>query len=605
MTTPRVSFTRTRHLLGPMGSPDENYLAAIAKVQSSSMMLCTDAQMRRLYLYDILRPYKGIGYEIEGYHMNDLAISSVSLLDGDDGNAVCGDICVDESGHSIYALILSMDNRGAWIKVYKHLNRVLSYTGFRFRVQEDRTPLSVVMNETFELKKIGPTTHLGIPFPYNPMCYGSGLEILNGILYVLTRRKAHSEYITRVRYDLAMYTGRVTLTPEEAKMLPGEEREVGGHKLYRLRLYEKRTAELQFSLLSAMNANTGDTLGHYYLSYPGTTNDHEDDAVFHGLANIDGKLYTCIRYDKALVPADLGKWHLEEAKWQSNAPEYKRHIQWTVDDEGNEVLEEGYTEGQVHGFIKHPYALGDEDKAYTVPLEGWLTRDRVGCTKAVVEFQKRIKQISQASAELPTPIFQTRGQTVLARLNEPVTQRYTEKGRYPLLPYTIENNHYPFGVSMPYSMTADRAERKLYGVYGNQIWVFDLLDYTLLTHHKMEEPPQMFEGDIIDFGDILELNRSELQCFIRNDSYRKMINVKLTIELTDDPKDRRREDVFLNHEQGGVGYKQLEIGDIDVGESRSFWVSIHPLSVEAWENKSTYSVPLRVQYQEDVDTEAL
>lgn len=603
MTTPRVSFTRFRHLLSPLGSPDDNYLSAIAKIQGSSMMICTDAHMRRLYLYDILRPYKGLGYEVEGYHMNDLAISSVSLLDGDDGQAVCGDICVNEAGHSIFALILSLDNRGAWIKVYQLLNRQISYTGLRFRVPDNRTPLSIIMNETFELSKLGPTTHLGLPFPYNPMCYGSGIEIMNGVLYVLTRRKVHGELITRVRYDMAMSPTQIKLTPEEAKLKPGEEPTRGGANLYRLRLYEKRSAELQFSLLSALNANTGDNIGNYYLSYPGTTKDHEDDAVFHGLCYTDGRLYTCIRYDKALVPQDLGQWHLEEARWHSLAPEYEWVVRWGTDKDGNEKLEEGYATGQVLGFIKHQYALGDEDKPISVPSYGWVTTDRVGCTKAVMEFQKRVKQISQASAELPTPIFQTRGQTVLVRIEEPVLQSYPEKDRLPLLKYTIENNHYPFGVSMPYSMTADRNERKLYGVYGNQIWVFDLLDYTILTRHKAEDPPKIFEGDIIDFGDILEQNRSELQCFIRNDSYRKMLNVILTIELTDDPKDQRREDVFLNHVQGGVGYKILELGDIDVGESRGFWVSVHPLNVQAWEDKTTYSLPLRVKYEEDVDTE--
>lgn len=598
-TTPRFSFTRSHHLLGSLGNPDDNYLCSVAKVQGSSMMICTDSHLHRLYLMDVLRPYKGVGYEVQGYHMNDLAISSVALLDGDDGSAVCGDICVDDAGYNIYVLMVSTDKRGAWIKVFRHLNRHLSYTGLRYRVPENRSPLSVIMNETFRLRKLGPTTHIGLPELYSQLCYGTGIEIMNGNLYVLTRRKVLGEFITRVRYDAVINPRTVQLTEEDAKKQPGEERSGGGGNLYRLRLYEKRTAELQFSLLSVLNANTGDNLANYYLSYPGTTEDSEDDAVFHGLSTANGRLYSSIRYDKAKVPSDLGQWHLVESRYQSNAPDFDWVVRWGVDKDGNPKLEEGYSKTQILGFVKHEYALGDEGKSFLVMPYAWLNRDRVACTKAVRELQSRVRQISAAALEQETPVFQTRGQSALVSFDEPIVQLHKNKDRLPLLGYRLENQHYPFGVSMPYSMTMDRSERKLYGVYGNQIWVFDMLDYTILVKHP--DNKKLFEGDIIDFGNILESNRAELNCFIRNDSYRTMKNTVLSLEL--DGIDSRREDVFLLQDKGQTGHKTLDLGDIGPGQSRSFWINILPLDVKAWESGTTHTMPLRVQYQEDVDSE--
>lgn len=603
------SFTRERHLLHPLGSPDDNYVMAAAKIPCSSLLLATDSHLHRLYLYDMRNPNVLGQDEMEGYHRNDLSISSVHLRDELDGDAVCADLCVDDAGYNIYALMMSTGNGGAWIKVYRHINRKLYDLNLRYRLTEDRTPLTVIFDKCADLGLIGPTTHIGEPFRYNALCYGTGIEILNGSLYVLTRRRVNAEFVTRARYNAMAHTNSVQLTPEEAEGQQGEEKYRGASKLYKLRLYEKRTAELQFSLLTKMTADSGEVRGNYYLSYPGTTNDYSKDAVFHGLSRVDGKLLAGIRYDHALVPSDLSLWHLVESTSHSAL---KKEMGWIVewdepDEDGNRKLLKGQAVGQVAGFLTYAADVVEDTKPASVAY-GWLSTDRVKCTKIVNDFIRRVNSLALASTQQATPIKQTRGQTALVSIEEPASMNMKDLPTYlPLLDYKIENNHYPFGVALPYSMTTDGSTRVMYGVFGNQLWLFDILDYTLIVRHPvLDEYGQVdhydyFEGDIIDMADILEANRSELQCFIRNDSDFDMLDVHLIIETDKDNDHSRTNDVFLSYLQGEAGTKDLALGDIVPGGSKEFWIEVHPLYVQVWEAGTTHNLPLRVQYSTDSD----
>lgn len=605
------SFTMERHLLHPLGTPDDNYVMAAAKMPCSSLLLVTDSHLHRMYLYDMRNPNLEVQDEREGYHRNDLSISSIQLRDEIDGEAVCADLCVDDAGYNIYALMLSTNNSGAWIKMYRHINRKLYDLNLRYRLTENRTPLTVVRDKCHDLDLIGPTTHIGEPFRYNDLCYGAGITILNGYLYVLTRRRVQAEFVTRARYNMIGHDQTVTLTQEEAEGQQGEEKYRGSSKLYKLRLYEKRTAELQFSLLTKMTADSGEVLGNYYLSYPGTTDNFSKDAVFHGLSHVDGMLLAGIRWDHALVPSDLGLWHLVEAKYHC---ELKKELEWIVewdepDENGNKKLKKGQTKGQVAGFINHPVGdLGEDTKGISVSSGAWLSQDRVECTKMVNALIRRVNSIAPSSLNQATPIQQTRGQTALVSIEEPAS--YNMKNipiGLPLLGYKVENNHYPYGVAIPYSMTTDNAMRVMYGVFGNQLWIFDVLDYTLIVRHPvLDDQGQVdhydyFEGDIIDMADILEANRSELQCFIRNDSELDMLDVHLIIEVDKYDDYSRTHDVFLSHTQGATGTKDLAVGNIVPGGSKEFWIEVHPLYVHTWEKGSTFNLPLRIQYSTDSD----
>lgn len=606
------AFSKQRHLLHPLGSPDDNYVMSAAKIPCSSLLLTTDPHLHRLYLYDMRDVNKEVQDEMEGYHRNDLSISSVHLRDDVDGDAVCADICVDDAGYNIYALMISREGRGAWIKVYRHINRKLYDMDLRYKLPENVAPLTVIFDKCSDLGLIGPTTHIGRPILYNELCYGAGIEILDGDLYVLTRRTVHAEFVTRARYNAVCHPTTVPLTPEEAEGIQGEERYKSGKFLYRFRLYEKRTAELQFSLLTRMTADSGEVRGDYYLSYPGTTDDHSKDAVFQGLSRLDGKLLSCIRYDHALVPSDLALWHLEESAshvWFENDLDWV--VEWDVPDEnGDRKLLKGYTNGQVEGFLPHLPKFESREEFKNVPVNDneWLSRDRVKCTQIVKDLLRRHRSLSLASTQQATPIFQSRGQTALVSFEKPdPIDSYHRPTYLPLLDYIIENDHFPLGIAMPYSMTVDNSWRVLYGVFGNQLWLFDVLDYTFIVRHPvLDQYGQVdhydtFEGDIIDMADILEANRAELQCFIRNDAEHDLLDVHLIIR-PDVHNDRdRANDLFLSYTQGGTGTKDLALGDIPPGGSKEFWIEAHPLYVQFYEIGSTFVVPLYVEHSTDRD----
>lgn len=485
------------HQIYHLGNPENQYLTAITKVQGSSLLVCTDSILRRLYLFDLRRDYGPYREEVYDYNLDDLAVSSAPLIDEHDGmDVVCGDICIDLSGHNLYALLIKMSG-GAWIKIYKVLKRKIYFTGVKYAVpfsldyhamdtltRDTLTPSEGLAIPDIEYYKdtglvASRLSHdlIGSPYPYNALCYGSGLEIKDGRLYILTRRTI----------PFGLYTA---LSPKSLQ-------------------YDESTIEV--SLLSVVMPHNGEPLSHFLLSIPSIEGDEDGDGVFHGLTKLDGQLMTQVRYDHNALRPTASQWPLGKVK--------------------------------------------------------------------------------------------TRGQTVFALFDDPI-----EFGapKMSVLPYTILHNHFPYGIAMAYSITTDQADRKLYTVWGNQVWDFDIMDYTLIVRYPEYDDEGnltgyiFFEGDIIDLGNIIKDDvRTELQCFLRNDSSHDMIDTKITLEL--DGKDKRLDDIFISLTQTSFGYKHLDLGTIVPGGSKEFWVETHPLNVGQIELNKTHRLPLRVTYQTTFD----
>lgn len=498
-----IVMNGTRHPIYHLGNPDDQYLTSITKIQGSSLLVCTDSIKRRVYLFDLYRTYGPEFDEIYGYHANDLAVSSALLIDEIDGaDTVCGDICVDLSGHNLYALIIKKTG-GAWIKIYEIRQRTISFTGVRYAVpysvdyhmseyssggpvftRDDLIPVDgtkIVDTKYYEatgrLEFFNSKDVCGIPYPYNTLCYGSGLEIMDGRLYILTRR----------RIPFAVWT----------QPSPGS-----------LKIDE---TNIEVSMLTVVMPHNGEPISHFILSKPSIEGDEDGDGVFHGLAKADGQLVTQVRYDHNALRPSCSQWPL----------------------------------GKV----------------------------------------------------------MTRGQTALVSFDDPIASGASKMS---ILPVTTWYKHFPFGVAMAYSITVDQSERKLYAVFGNQVWDFEIMDYTFVVRYPKRDSDgnligyEFFEGDIIDLGDIVSDDiRTEIQCFLRNDSNHDMIDVEITLEL--DGVDQRLDDIFISLTQTSFGYKHLELGTILPGGSKEFWVETHPLNVGQIEMDRTHRMPIRVTYKVDYD----
>ena len=131
----------------------------------------------------------------------------------------------------------------------------------------------------------------------------------------------------------------------------------------------------------------------------------------------------------------------------------------------------------------------------------------------------------------------------------------------------------------------------MFAVFGSEIWTFDVLDCTIIVQYDNG----IAEGDIIDFGDIMDCLSRELTCFIRNDSNTLLTNVILEVQLSEE--NWRTDDIFLVNPPATEGYKRIEIGDIIAGGSKEFKVRAYSINVQSWETQRTYRVPLRVHYK--------
>lgn len=586
----------------PLGNFRDNYICPVAKIQASSLCVCTDSHLHRLYLYDISRPFlDALHNETSGYVKNDLVVASIDLRDPADGDAVCADICCDPDGYYIYALMISREGRGAWIKVFKHHNRQFEATGISYKIPEDTTPLQMVMRNDVRntISNIPLYGHIGKPIIYQQLCYGAGIEFYNGFLYIITRRETNLEFITVAGYDVALWQPEpVVIEEEEPQEQEGEEGEAieeeeeveEKENRYSIRLYEKRVGQVQFNLLTILNATSGNCYGHRYLSYPETDKSTtKTDAVFQGITWIEDKLYSQIRFDHTVVSSNLLNWHLQEAK-VSLPPELSTEVYDPAT--GRMVLPVIQSVIPVlQGKIPDP-----------------LPSTPAMLLKKVRRVIRRIQRIqSTATNNLPVPfqIKTIRGQTALVSFKSPLysssfTKEYPKNPRLAqsgLLSYQVVHNRFPWGISMAYSLSADSAEKKLYGVYGNQLWVYDMMEYTLMVRYPDGKGGYTFyEGDIIDLGNVALLNRTEIQCFIKNKSPYRMADVHLIIDLTT-TKDPRAKELFLSYEQGEVGYKDLAVGSIAAnGGSKEFWVEIHPQDIQPSEWFTSHTVPLKVVY---------
>lgn len=573
----QVLFTKTAHTLHPLGNYVDNYICPVAKIQSSSLCICTDSHLHRLYLFDISRPtLDRLNNEAVGYRKDDLVVSSVMIKDDHDGDAVCADVCCDPAGYHIYALLLSKDGRGAWIKVFKHHNRSIKETGLQFVIPYDETPLQLVMRNSVKdyITDIPLQGHIGVPAIYQQLCYGAGIELYNGFLYIITRRKLPVELVTVAGYD-------VVLKSDPKRRHP-------------VRLYEKRTGEVQFSLLTVLNASSGACYGHYYLSKPDLSHSPEKkDAVFQGLTWIEDKLITQVRYDRNVLPSKVESWHLQESK-VSLPPE--------VAEETFNPVTESLDLPLIQSLVPVLYGQLPD------PLPPVSASDVQKVEKVI----RRIKQIqANPFSGISTPVTSTRGQTALISFKSPIyNTQYTSRTSQintriadpDMLSYEILNNRFPWGVSMAYSLSADSAEKKMYGVYGNQLWVYDMMEYTLLVRYPNDDGSYtFFEGDIVDMSDVSLLNRSELQCFLKNNSPYTMEDVHLVIDLTSS-EDARAKELFLSLTQGGTGYKDLALGTVPAGGSKEFWIEIHPQDIKEWEWHTSHRVPLQVIYTSKDDS---
>lgn len=568
----------------PLGNYLENYICPVAKIQASSLCICTDSHLHRLYLFDISRPtLDRLNNQIAGYRKDDLVVSSVNIRDEGDGDAVCVDICCDLCGYYVYALLISRENKGAWIKVFKHHNRTFTETGLRYAIPYDDSPLQAVMrNDVLEtIDEIPLKGHIGLPIIYQRLCYGAGLEYYNGFLYIITRRKVPVELVTVAGYDVVLSSD-----DPNRKLNPYDDR-------HSIRLYEKRVGEVQFNLLTILNASSGACYGHYYLSKPDVAplvggrikSQGYTDAVFQGLTWIEDKLITQVRYDHNTLASNLKYWHLQEAK--TSLPEEVGTETFNPETNQNELPKIEAVIPVLYGKIPDP-----------LPPTSTALRDKV------YRVIRRIQDIQLASSiSMSTPVTSTRGQTALVSFKSPLydssnTPIYNLNPRIAMsaLPYEVIHNRFPWGISMAYSLSADSAERKLYGVYGNQLWVYDMMDYTLVVRYPNEDGSYtFFEGDIIDMSDVTLYNRSELQCFLRNNSDVDMVDVHLVINLIDSDEERAKE-LFLSLTQGSWGYKDLALGTVPAGGSKEFWVEIHPQDIKEWEWHTTHRVALQVIY---------
>lgn len=519
--------------------------------------------------------------ESAGYKKDDLVVASIPLRDEKDGDAVCADVCCDQDGYYVYALMISREKKGAWIKVFKHHNRTFEETSLRYTIPYDTSPLQFVMRTDVRdtIVDIPLRGHIGLPVIYQKLCYGAGIEYYNGFLYIITRRVLPVELVTIAGYDVVL-----SPPPVLADDVP---------QRYPIRLYEKRVGEVQFNLLTIINASSGSCCGHHYLSRPETERSaQKTDAVFQGVTWIDDKLITQVRYDHNSISSNVKLWHLQESKIS-----FPDRLQYGDLD-------------PTTGILVTPSIL-----AILPVLEGKVPDPLPPVLDPVVQAKlnrviDRIKYIRNNPFNgMPTPITTIRGQTALVSFNSPLYTSgfiapvypltpplYTESDN--LLPFTTIHNRFPWGIVMAYSLSADSAERKLYGVYGNQLWVFDMMEYTFLVRYPNDDgTATFFEGDIIDLGDVTLYNRHEIQCWLRNLSdTATMEDVHLIINLTV-TDDFRAKDVFLAYSQGTFGYKDIALGDIPPGGSKEFWVEIHLQDIKEEERHTSHRVPVQVLYK--------
>lgn len=443
----------------------------VTSVFGTDYLVCMDATHSTLYLLqrrgmgmeDIPdKPYKDIPEDLV---ISKCQISMLPLVRG----ATCCGICSDESGSTIYLLMLAPPY--GYIKHIQLRNKVLTEIPITYSLPTFTLPVYPEhYDDTFAtgyVDVVNIDNQLGEICFINKYVSGAGLAYAKGRLFILTRRKVP-----------------VTVPLPPPHTLTGE-----------------RKGDVFFSTLLQVNAITGQCNHACRLSVPGVGGvNNPEDAIFHGLAYYRDKIYTVKRPDKFTLP------HCSEL-WGLSANEQERG------------------EGAV---------------------------------------------VSLALAHLQEEVF-------------------------PAVPYVgnkvaVEFRDYPFELVMPYSLSIDEGDRKLYATLGDRTWTFDMLCYTLMVLHG----DSLFAGDIIDFGSVKDSNVRVLQCFLRNDDIGPMYDITANIYLK--VNEPRREDVFLAHNATEDGKKTLNLGTLLPGESVSFETRIYPLGVTAEDEYTTIRLPLRIKY---------
>ena len=216
-----IALSRNTHNIRLLPTDDNQPIQCVCKIPCSTLVVGVDATYKKLFLMDMSLVNTEMT-EIAGYELNDLVIHSIPLFDPsvDSKFAMCGGLACDETGHTVYALML--DKPKAYIRLYRMLNRTLSHLYQTWEIPYDdgiteyvdehintttdeicparirnnfksSTPCSICHTN---ITKVGTLDYISHTTP------GSGLAYKNGKLYAMTWRKMKAEHYYNLDVDM-------------------------------------------------------------------------------------------------------------------------------------------------------------------------------------------------------------------------------------------------------------------------------------------------------------------------------------------------------------------------------------------------------------------
>lgn len=365
-----------------------------------------------------------------------------------------------------------------------------------------------------------------------------------------------------------------------------------GHFAYHLTMLEELRADIQFSLLTTLQANTGELIATSYLPIPDLfTDPNTKKSIYHGLAAYDNELYILRREDCYRPVRPPKDWWLSRGTyfcgldleggldedlhypvgflhWNYGATPDAQPVQDTVQDKNADGFFD-YMHDTPFLLTNYTYLFKTTDAA-----EAYHTIETVLSHRESSEARMQVNQLVEDSTGECDLVKVGLPQNALAKVVHPI--RVTKD--------------FPFGAVTPFCITADEADRKFYALLGDHVWSFDALDFTMCVNHG----GSITEGDIIDFDDVLDAGPVELQCFIRNDATFPLYNI--IISFVQDVAHPRWSDGFLRLPGTTEGSKSINLGNIAPGQSKEFIVRLYCLDVKHYEEHRVYRLPLRVTY---------
>lgn len=617
----------------------EDGALAIAKIQSTAYFVCINPSLNKMYVfinYDTI--------ETSGTQNLGAIISSYPILDTTDPqDAIPLTLTVDDCGSKIFVLIYSESK--SYIKVYGLLNNDITGCIGYIYVPEDEgivnldTSNNVLSNTSIE-NKIGK-----ICKPDNAL-NGSGMVYIDGKLYVLSLRHITVKLIYKYGENLACYSKRRPIVDKIVSNVPKPIKYIGTDKFtddklkiyescddndtishvshQKYFLYELRVESFRQSVLCILDATTSEIYGIHKL-YKAKVDDGNNYLFLHGLTYCIENLYSCLRLDTYNVPSDTDKWHIEKAIYSNTLnnnyieadniigslkPEYTgvlinqpmtAMVMSTNKPDSNTV-----TKGNLQkypAFIDFKYNEF-KDLTYEEALIaqrnkilnnfGYMFKDTSNLVRD--NYRKYLKLFNsyEYRINLDSCITDTRGKPSIISI--PLNQFTGTKSNPSYvdgLTYTNFYEVFPYDIAIPYSLTIDRLNRKMYCLMGLSVWVFDLLGYTILINYNSIQ----YKGDIIDFGTVRNIMTTDLTCYFRNDETFTMYDVTLTLEYVDENSSIYWENTFLLTSASVTGYKSINLGDILSGGSKQFIARIYLLNTRVNNNYKTQRLPIRVTYK--------